>query len=189
MPDLTTVADVKSASGIGAGTTNADAVLARLVTAVSSFIAADTDRSFGATLSVAETRNGNGQSDMFLSESPIVAVQSLTVDTFSIPAQAADGKPGYFIATPSVLALYGYVFCRGKRNVRITYTAGYATTPPDVAQACIEIVVAAYRRCARGPEVTSENSPVSGANFSFSQTDVTPFAATILDQYRKVTPL
>lgn len=189
MPDLTTVADVKSASGIGAGTSNSDAVLARLVTAVSSFIVEDTDRSFGAVLTVNEIRNGNGQSELFLAEAPIVSITSLTVNTTPIAAQAADGKPGYFIVTPSVLALYGYTFSRGKRNVRITYTAGYAAVPAEVAQACIEIVIAAYRRCTRGPEITSENVPASGANFSFSQKDVSPWAATVLDKYRKVTPL
>lgn len=188
MPDLTTVADVKSASGIGAGTTNADAVLARLVTAASGFIADVTDRSFGAVLTVNEIRNGAGGTELFLYEAPVVSVTSLAVDTFAIPAQASDGKPGYFMATLSTLALFGYEFTRGRRNVRVTYTAGYASVPFDVAQACIEIVIAAYRRSARGPDVVSENIPTSGANFSFSQKDMSPFASTVLEKYRKVTP-
>ena len=48
----------------------------------------------------------------------------------------------------------GYVFTRRAQNVVVTYTAGYDTVPPDIAQACIELVCQRYRERTRIGEVS-----------------------------------
>src|SRR5262249_6589951 len=73
--------------------------------------------------------------------------------------------------TPTELALRGYVFTRRPQNVAVTYTAaGYATTPPDIAQACIELVAQHYRERSRIGEVSKTVG--GGETVTFSQKDM-----------------
>ena len=72
----------------------------------------------------------------------------LTIDGQAVPQASSIGAHGYtFSATQ--LAVCGYKFCRGAQNVVVEYTAGYATAPPDIAQACIELVALRYRERTR----------------------------------------
>lgn len=185
--DLTNTANVKAQAGTLSAA--ADAVLQSLITQASSFIATATDRSFTAAASVSEIRHGSGGRELFLAEGPVVSVQSLAVDAVVIPAQVADGQPGYFLVRNEVISLLGYTFCRGRNNVRVTYTAGYAAVPKDIEQACIELVVSAYKRVPRGVDLQSETTPQTGAVISFKLTDVPAYAARAIEQYRKVVPL
>jgi hypothetical protein len=184
--DLTSVVNVQAQAGMKDA---AAAVLATLITQASSFIATATDRSFSGTVSKMEIRNGSGGTELFLADGPVASITSLSIDAKPIPAQPADGQPGYFLVNSELLCLSGYVFTKGHRNVRVAYAAGYTATPKDVEQACVELVVSAYRRVPRGPDMQSETIPASGAVVSFSLKDVPAYAARVIDQYRKVVPL
>jgi hypothetical protein len=186
--DLTTVANVKAlAQGAIAGN-NLDTELGTLIGAATAFILSATDRSFGAIASVTEIRRGNGGTELFLAEGPVVAVQSLTINTRPIPQQPTDGQPGWFLVN-ELLCLSSYCFTKSKvRNVRVTYTAGYADVPRDVEQACGELVLAMYKR---GPRIDekSKTNEVGKITVSFDQKDVPAFVERIITKYRKVTPL
>jgi hypothetical protein len=66
------------------------------------------------------------------------------------------------------------------------YTAGYATTPPDLAQACIELVALRYRERTRIGEVARAIG--AGETASYSQKDMSDSIKTLIQQYRVVAP-
>jgi hypothetical protein len=68
----------------------------------------------------------------------------------------------------------------------LQYTAGYAVTPPDLAQACIELVALRYRERSRLGEVSRA---IGGAEtVSYSQKDMSDPIKTLIQQYRIVAP-
>lgn len=196
--DLTTVAAVqqwKQIAGTSGPASGAEAAeLQLLITAVSAWITNYCSRNFVGVVAYSETRHGNGRDSMPLAEQPLVSITSLTIDNGApIAQQSAPGQSGWFIPPRSgklgsnLVALKGYCFNRGRYNVQISYTAGWATVPVDVAQACIEIVTAAYKRGARDPALASQ--AVENQTTAFSQAAITPAAMAMLNPYRKVAPL
>jgi uncharacterized phiE125 gp8 family phage protein len=186
--DLTTLADVKAWLQTGQNPFPAtdDALLQRLITAASQFIQSWLGRQI-ASADWLEVRDGTGGQLMVLANSPVTAVLSLSIDGLAIPPAPTDGgfDAGYSF-TPTELALRGYVFTRRPQNVIVTYTAGYATTPPDLAQACIELVCQRYRERSRIGEVSKALG--GGETVTFSQKDMSDDVRTTLAQYRAATP-
>jgi hypothetical protein len=54
------------------------------------------------------------------------------------------------------------VWCRGLRNYRVQYTAGYVTVPEDVGEACAELVASWF--AARGRDVFLAQESITGSN-------------------------
>jgi hypothetical protein len=186
--DLTTLADVKAWLQTGQNPFPAtdDTLLQRLITAASQFIQSWLNRQIAAA-DWQELRDGTGGQLMVLANSPVAAVLSLTIDGLAIPPATTDGgfDAGYSF-TPTELALRGYVFTRRPQNVIVTYTAGYALTPPDIAQACIELVCQRYRERSRIGEVSKALG--GGETVSFSQKDMSEDVKTALLPYRVAAP-
>jgi hypothetical protein len=82
--------------------------------------------------------------------------------------------------------LRGYVFTRRAQNVRVTYTAGYATVPADIAQACTELVCQRYRERSHIGEVAKATGGTETVHYS--QQDMSDSIRTLLAQYRAVAP-
>jgi len=185
--DLTTLAAYKVF--VGKTDTNSDALVSTLITAASDWIQTICDRSFTAVATVNEIRDGNGNGELFLRSSPVAAIQSLAVNALAIPAQTADGQPGYYLVDNVSIALQGYTFTRGRKNVRITYTSGYSAVPVAIAQACNELVQATLQRGARGGgEVSGKSLPASGEHYSFKLEDTPIALRRILQAYSRVVP-
>jgi hypothetical protein len=187
--DLTNLADVKAWLQTGQSPFPAtdDPLLARLITAASRFIEAWLNRPV-APGDWQEIRDGPGGQRLAFANFPVTAVLSLTIDGLRIPPAADDGGCGAgYVFTPTELALRGYVFTRRPQNVIVTYTAGYAATPSDIAQACIELVCLRYRERTRIGEVSRA---VSGSEtVTYSQLDMSEDVRQLLSQYRAVTPV
>ena len=187
--DLTNLADVKAwlQTGQNAFPSTDDALLSRLITAASQFIQSWLGRQI-APGDWQEVRDGNGGQRLAFANTPVIAVLSLVVDGMTIPAAPADGGfgPGY-VFTASELALRGYCFTRRAQNVILTYTAGFAATPADIAQACLELVCQRYRERTRIGEV----SRALGGNevATFSQKALSDDVRLLLSQYRIVAPV
>jgi hypothetical protein len=186
--DLTTLADVKAWLQTGQNPFPAtdDALLQRLITAASQFIQSWLNRQIAAA-DWLELRDGTGGQLIVLANSPVTTVLSLSIDGLSIPPAPTDGgfDAGYTF-TPTELALRGYVFTRRPQNVIVTYTAGYAATPPDIAQAAIELVCQRYRERSRIGEVSKALG--GGETVSFSQKDMSEDVKTALLPYRVAAP-
>jgi hypothetical protein len=190
--DLTTLADVKAWLQTGQNPFPAtdDALIQRLVTAASQFIQSWLNRQIAAA-DWLEVRDGTGGQLIVLANSPVTAVLSLTIDGLAIPpAPTPGGVGGGFEAgysfTPTEVALRGYVFTRRPQNVIVTYTAGYTTTPSDIAQAAIELVCQRYRERSRIGEVSKALG--GGETVTFSQKDISEDVKTALLPYRVAAP-
>ena len=185
--DLTTLADVKAwlQTGQSSFPSTDDALLTRLISAASQYVQAWLNRPISLADYV-ETRDGTGGQKLQFGCFPVVAVSSLAIDGQPVPAATSTGSIGYsFSATQ--LALCGYRFSRGAQNIVVTYTAGFAATPPDLAQACIELVALRYRERTRIGEVSRS---LGGAEtVSYSQKDLSDPIKTLLQQYRLVAPI
>ncbi len=136
--DLATLADVKAwlagSSGIGSSD---DPLLARLITDVSGAITAYLGRPSLTPRSFMERLDGNDRSRLYLRHYPALQIISLLIDTVAIPAAETSETPftkGYLLeewdglppGRPQALDLYHAFFRKGRQNVVVDYTAGYA---------------------------------------------------------------
>jgi len=185
--DLTTLSDVKGwlQNGQSSFPTTDDALLSRLITAASQYLQTWLNRQIPLADYI-EVRDGTGGHRLQFACFPVVAVQSLTVDGQTIPQAGSSSSAGYSFST-SQLSVRGYRFCRGAQNVVIAYTAGYAITPPDIAQACIDLVALRYRERSRIGEVSKSLGGVE--TVSYSQKDFSDPIKTLLQQYRLMSPI
>jgi hypothetical protein len=187
--DLCALADVKAwlQTGQTAFPDTDDTLLTRLITAASQFIQSWLNRQI-ALGDWQETRDGTGGQRLAFANFPVTSVLALSIDGLEIPPAPTDGGygPGY-VFTPTELALRGHVFTRRAQNVIISYTAGYAATPPDIAQACIELVCRRYRERTRIGEVSRALG--GSETVSFSQQDMSDDVKLLLSQYRVVAPV
>ena len=180
--DLTTLPNVKAWLQVNG--TSDDALLTRLITATSDYITQWLNRQL-LSGPVTDVRNGDGGRRMFLSEYPVTAVSSVTVGAISIPASTGYGSAGYLFDDRGV-TLTGYRFDRDIKNVTINYTAGYATVPLELEQACIELISLRYRERDR---IGHTSKSIQGETTAFMVKDMPPSVLTILNNYKKVVPL
>lgn len=178
--DLTTLANVKQWMGI---TSNAgDADLSRLITAASNAVISYLNRDlFSGQYDL--RFNGKGGVTVVLPQYPVTAVSSVIVNGVPIPV-GTDMSDGYFFDEGNVY-LRGYTFSRGVQNVRIQFTAGYATTPPEIEQAVIELVSLRHKERER-IGITSKG--LAGETITFTQKDFTSSVKNVLSQFKKVAP-
>lgn len=185
--DLTTLGDVKAWLQTGAnpfpGTD--DALLERLITAASQFIVGWLGRPLAAADYI-EQRDGTGGHRLQFGCIPVSAVLSLTIDDVAVPPAANAWAAGYVFSSTQI-AVRGWRFTRRAQNVVMVYTAGYPTPPPDIAQACIELVTLRYRERNRIGEVSKHLA--DGATVAFSQKDMSDATKEILQQYRLTAPI
>jgi hypothetical protein len=206
--DLATLADVKAwlQTGQSAFPATDDALLTRLITAASQFIQTWLNRQI-ASQDWIEIRDGvgsalgPGEMRYQLAAFPVSAVSLVVVDGLTIPpilASPPAQQPGVavvstfatqagYLFTPTELVIRGYVVPRKAGCVTLQYTAGYAVTPPDLAQACIELVALRYRERSRIGEVARAIG--GGETVSYSQKDMSDSIKTLIQQYRIVAPI
>lgn len=179
--DLTTLATVKGWFAPPLVTTSDDVLLTRLVTAASQFIETWLGQQI-ATQTYIDTYDGTGGCGLAFGHTPVTAVASLAIDGLAIPPALDPLSPG-FVFSASMLYLQGYRFTPGFQNIAVTYTAGYAATPPEIEQACIELVALRYKERDRIGHVSKS---VAGETVTFTQKDMPPDVQTILAAYRRV---
>jgi Phage gp6-like head-tail connector protein len=200
--DLCALDDVKA--WLNLSTSADDALLSRLITAASQYI----QRWLNRPLPLAdyiETRDGLGgiygpeESRFPFGVQPCVAVSFVAVAGVTIspapdapaaaPGQSVStyyvSQPGYLF-TESELVIRGYYLPRQAGCVFIQYTAGYAAIPPDLAQACIELVAQRYRERTRTGEVSRR---IGTEVVRYSQLDMSAAIKTLIQQYRLVAPM
>ncbi len=183
MANLTTIGNVKE--WLGLDSCDDDALLTRMVSALSRYIQSWLNRDL-LTASYSETRDGSGSRKIMMSNYPVTAVSSLTIDGLAIP-QAVDSRGSGFMITPNLIVLVGgYAFTQGMQNVVISYTAGFAVTPPELEQACIELIAMRYKERDRIGQVSKS---IGGETVTFSQKDFPADVLTILNNYKKVVSL
>lgn len=178
--DLTTLDNVKSWLSPPLTTTGDDDLLTRLVTAASQFIQTWLNRPI-ASQAYVETRDGDGGQRMAFANTPVTAVESVTIDGAAVPLAPNRHWRGYVFSS-TMLYLQGWRFRPGFQNVVLSYTAGYPATPPEIEQACIEIVALRYKERDRIGQVSKN---LAGEVVAFTQKDMPADVQTLIDQYRR----
>jgi hypothetical protein len=91
-----------------------------------------------------------------------------------------------YLFSQSEVVISGYPVPRKAGCVFMQYTAGHATTPPDLAQACIELTAQKYRARARIGEVSRRIGPEAA---QYAQFDMSAAIKTLVERYRLVAPI
>lgn len=189
--DLTTLPEVKQYLGIPDAVTTQDALLSRLISAASQYMQSWMSRVI-ALQTYNEVRNGMGGQTMVLLNQPIVSVASLTVDGVVIPPRpplgptAATGYGFGFVFDDTRLFLSGARFGQGMQNVSVVYDAGFATVPPDLDQACIEMVGDLLKYKDR---IGQNSMSIEGQSISFNVQPIPQRVQGVLATYKRVTPV
>ncbi|MFK7088680.1 head-tail connector protein [Chromobacterium violaceum] len=179
---LTTLSNVKAWLNLP-GAEN-DALLTRLIDAASAFIESWCGRRF-AVQAYTEHRDGTGKDMLMFGAWPVTAVASVVIDGQPIPPAADFAASGYRF-DELALVLQGYRFARGRRNVAISYTAGYAQIPADIEQACIDLVALRFKERDR---IGHQSKSLAGETVTFYLGELSPAARAALAQYKKVVPI
>jgi hypothetical protein len=177
--DLCTVEDVTSYLSLSDGQ-DTD-LIQNLITNASAFIDNYCNRVLLSN-DYTETHNGTGGDELPFRQFPVSAVASVSIDGQPVTLSTSTSSSG-FVWDDWTLYLRGYCFPRGAQNVTISYTAGLMAVPPDVNQACIEIVALKYKR-RTSLEVSSKT--LNGEVISFNTSDMPASAKSTLANYRRV---
>lgn len=182
LADLTTLDDFKAYAQVNA--TTDDALLRTMIIAYSAAARSFINRDI-TSASYSITRDGRGTSMMLLPQFPITAISSLSVDGRPILAQTAFGLPGYRF-TDTALILDGFRFTRGFGNVGVSFTAGYASVPADIAQAVNEWIALRYKERDR---IGYSSKSLAGETVSFITKSMPDSVKSILSQHASIAPL
>jgi hypothetical protein len=180
MPDLATLAQLKQDLTI-TETAN-DAQLQRLLDEVSAWFLNQINRGALLTATYTERRNGYGGDSMVPKFYPLTAVSAVTVNGVSIP-QSPDGIQGGFIFDELTIYTVGcYRFRKGRLNVELDYTAGYATVPAEIERGVLDQCIFMFRRLPKLGTVTQQMQGITVA--TFSQKDMAPGLQNLINSYR-----
>jgi hypothetical protein len=162
-----------------------DALLSRLITASSDWIKQYCNRDFVQT-NYTELRNGfANQTKMAFKNYPVTSISSVYINDLLVPQSTSHGMVGW-IQVGDFLYLRGRTFTTGYGNVSLTYTAGYATIPYDLEQACIEITAWRYKEKDR---IAQNNKSIQGENISFNLNMASESTKSTLNEYSRRIPV
>lgn len=181
MVDLTSLPAVKDYLGIPLLQTEDDALLNSLITAISVGV---TNR-IGRDLLLKQTTDkidGNGKNRIMFPSWPVTAVASVLINGRNVPAATSFEGYGYRFDT-RMLILNGDWFHPGIRNVELSYTAGYATPPADIAQVCTKLVAAKYKE---RDWLGFRSKSLAGETVIFDDVELSDSVRSVLLDYQKV---
>jgi hypothetical protein len=188
--DMTTVAAVDAYLNIPVGNTPANTLIGTLITAASQFIISYCNRNF-LSQSYLENRDSSGQSEWLTLGYPIQSVQQVLMNGQVIPPSGgwtANGPApsGYNFGQWSIY-IDGYLVPRGRKNIQLSYTAGFEAYPADLAQACLEVVALKYKQKDRIGVSGSES--IDGQTITYRDIAMSQSALAVISTYRRVTPI
>lgn len=194
--DLTTLANAKAWLNIS--TTTDDALLTRLVSSASQFVQSWLNRTI-ASANYTDSYTGSGSDTLALANYPCTAVSSLIIAGQTVSPSPGGMQAGY-VFDDRFIYLIGNAFASSAfpsaapnrfpkwppKGVQITYTAGYASTPPDIEQAVLELIALKYTDRQHFGQISKS---LNGEVVSFFVGDMPAGTKTLLTNYRKVIPV
>ncbi len=136
--------------GVTAGSAEATQVDS-MIDSASRLALSITHRTTLVSTSLTEYYDGDGTDTIHLRSWPITAVTSIHIDDtrprdWSDTDDLVDSDYYLIYQNDGKVVLDGDIFTTGKYNVKVIYTAGYATVPYDLQQAVEDLVIFWYQR-------------------------------------------
>jgi hypothetical protein len=132
--------------------------------------------------------DGNGYPDLLLPQYPVFELTSLLVDGQALPPAPPGGQAngGYLLdRAAGMLSLAQGVFPRGRANVAVSYCAGFATIPADLAQAAVEQAATRFQESAAGQGRLGVSArTLADGSLSYATGPLLPQVAAVLERYR-----
>jgi len=177
--ELTTVDDFKTAFDID--TAEHDTLIQRLITQLSAWCSTFCGRDFVAG-DHTEYYDGDGSRTLFLRNYPINSIASIYDDpdrNYNAEDLIDSGDIEFYDDDGQVCLFNGIAFTNAKKNIKITYNAGYSTYPADLVNACENLVMADYIE-----HIASINTAVSD-EIIYKPDKLRTTANEILERYKK----
>jgi hypothetical protein len=175
--DLTDVNHLMRWLGVNAKTPLMD----DLISAASAFFCTQADRNILSD-EYTETYEWRGEGGIALLQSPVTAVQTVTMGRQVITAQTDPCGPGYTFDPDGVLYLNTGAFPGTTHRVTVSYVAGYASVPADVQRAVTEI--AGYWMKAQD-RIGVSGKAIGTESIQFSTMDIPNAADSTLRRYTR----
>ena len=182
--DLTTLEKLKTYLGLeGAGD---DALLGALIDSVSEAIEHYCGRAF-AEAERTEQHDGAGAATVLLKCRPVTAVSAVHDDPSRAFGDATRLDPTAYLFYPEagILERFAGCFADGRRNVKVVYTAGFATVPPAVEQAANLLAAHFYNRGHQGGDGLASES-LGAYTVSYNEAEWPAAVKGLLFEYREV---
>lgn len=176
--DLITVSDLQQWSS--SSDPSATDLLQEIVTACSYEIFRYLNRPQILSQSYADRYDGDGGTVLPLWMWPVLSITSVQVGSVVIP-QSPDYIQAGWMADDYSVSLIGYEFRRGRLNVAVTYTAGYAAVPPDLQQACKILCDLRLKERAWNGKRAQD---MAGQSSTFDNAALPPQVAALLGNYK-----
>jgi hypothetical protein len=192
--DLTTVAAVKDRMEIQ-NSSNSDLAIQDAITGFSQlFLSRSGYPSFANLVQATETRDGNGNNEMFVRYPPVRMVSSVSVNGQTVPAAGPWPSAGYYVSdnlrsikirggTSQSRAGYYFNyagirsnlslargFACGDGNVQLVYVGGFAAVPADLEYA-VRCVVAINMKRQAWQDIASRSISAGGGAATTSYRD------------------
>jgi hypothetical protein len=182
MSALTMLPSLKQYLGITSD--GSDAVLTQMIAAASAAV----ENFVGYPLESAtrtQRLDGNGADIIHPPARPITDVSAVVVDGREFLPATSLHSVGFEFDYRAVWLRGGERFRLGRRNVSITYTAGYDTIPADIAQAVNELIGLRYRE---RDWIGFVSKSLAGETVTFNTAALPKSTLAVLGQYQRVTP-
>lgn len=182
---FTDVPSVKAYLRIPITNTGDDGLLRSLVDGANAAVARSLLRNV-LSATYTEVRNGTGTRTLVLKNFPVSAVTSVTIKQpflqVGAPPPAVVLVQGVdYTFTQYSLKLYSGVWTPGVANVSVTYTAGYALIPGDLAHAAAKVAAIRYNELGR---LGQKSKTIAGEIIAFDLAEFPPDVEAILARYR-----
>jgi hypothetical protein len=138
---LTTKADVKESLGIPSANTTKDNLIIRKINQATIAIERYCHRRFLSTTYTDEEYSATGTDQLVLRQRPIISVSSFSIRDTNLNQADWDviDSQTYFAQSEAGVLNLLFRAIGGTNRYKITYTAGYATIPEDLAEACASL--------------------------------------------------
>lgn len=184
MANLVTLIDTKQWLQITTATY--DDLLNKLIPRASQIVESFTQRIFTST-EYKQIYDGSGDFELALNFYPLISVEVLSMSLDKETKLYSDiiATTEILLQKPSgIVELYDTAFSKGRRNIYIEYTAGYAAVPEDIQTVVLDLIYKKFKDITK-QRIGLSVKNVMSENVSYIYTDINPTNKKVLRAYRK----
>lgn len=179
---LCTLSEVKEFMGMTGSISETDDFLEDTINRVSALFESLMHRNI-LSRQYTEYSNGEGLLVLFPRQGPITEITSIYDDsTWEWAESTLIDSTTYRTIDNDYIVFYSIMLGNYKQNVKLTYTAGYTTTPEDLKLAAITEVVRIYKN-KNQVDITAQK--LGDGSVSYSAKTLLPLTITTLNNYKR----